>query len=350
MITAASQLGAKVVYRAWLTNEVAMLVPAGRAKTLATLPGIERISLDDITFHATSYGGQQARNQTLTSALLANGYDSNVQNRVNGGTPIRIGVVEYTELDQVNEHWLNGGHVGYRDWVGGPNRVIQQYDCTTGTCSQHNSWAPWSTKPSHGSKVTFIAAGSIEQNQSSLFPGWSTADQISRSGQAREAKIYYYLIHWGADVVAAINRAVADGVDIINMSYTGGNCEGLDHDPGQNPTFKSATDSGVLFVASVGNKGSYSQTECRVGYPAYLPDVIGVTGLDTHAKPNDYNTTILSNGASARGRVPIRLSTGVPDVSASLKGRIFDEVERKIGVDDSGKSTVNRRADRVVHQ
>ena len=68
---------------------------------------------------------------------------------------------------------------------------------------------------------------------------WSTQDSSTASGS-------------GVDLLAAINAAVADGVDVINYSISGTRNNFLD---GVEIAFLNAADAGVFVSASAGNDG-----------------------------------------------------------------------------------------------
>jgi len=73
---------------------------------------------------------------------------------------------------------------------------------------------------------------------------WSTQDGSTASG-------------FGADLVAAIDQAVADGVDVINYSISGTTINFLD---GAEVAFLFAADAGVFVAASAGNSGPATGT------------------------------------------------------------------------------------------
>src|SRR6185312_11090843 len=80
--------------------------------------------------------------------------------------------------------------------------------------------APAAGAKAHGMVVAGIAAGSIEDGEDPNYTGIHTVDQRDRSGIAKEAVILYYrggdgsVLSWRY----AIQQAVADGADVINLS------------------------------------------------------------------------------------------------------------------------------------
>lgn len=93
------------------------------------------------------------------------------------------------------------------------------------------------------------------------------------SGMAPRARISAYKALWStqdgstasgftSDLVAAIDQAVADGVDVINYSISGTQTNFLD--PAQ-VSFLFAADAGVFVAASAGNSGPASSTVAHPG-------------------------------------------------------------------------------------
>lgn len=99
----------------------------------------------------------------------------------------------------------------------------------------------------------------------------------------------------GAALLAAINDAVADGVDVINYSIGGGS-----RDPWEDPSalaFLDARAAGVFVSASAGNSGPGAQT---IGSPSNSPWVTSV-GASTH---NRVLVSSVTNLNSSGGTLP----------------------------------------------
>jgi subtilisin family serine protease len=115
----------------------------------------------------------------------------------------------------------------------------------------------------HGSHTASTAAGNHGQNV--VIDG---ASYGKASGMAPAAMIAVYKVCWegkenvaagcaGADLVAAIDDAVADGVDVINFSI--GGADAGPFDPVE-LAFLGAADAGVFVAASAGNSGPAAST------------------------------------------------------------------------------------------
>ncbi|MGO4596658.1 S8 family peptidase [Terrabacter sp. 2RAF25] len=134
------------------------------------------------------------------------------------------------------------------------------------------------------------------------------------SGMAPRARISVYKALWstqsgdtasgsGSDIVAAIDQAVADGVDVINFSISGTSTNFAD------PTeiaFLFAADAGVFVSASAGNSGP---TPSTVAHPSPW---ITTVAAGTHPRASLGDLT-LGNGTVMTGA-----STATKDVSGAL--------------------------------
>jgi subtilisin family serine protease len=122
----------------------------------------------------------------------------------------------------------------------------------------------------------------------------------SISGMAPRARIAAYKVCWetgtggscfNSDSVAAIDQAVADGVDVINFSISGTQTNFLDP---VEVAFLFAADAGVFVAASAGNSGPASSTVAHPG--PWLTTV----AAGTHNRNGEGSAT-LGNGATYYG-------------------------------------------------
>ena len=124
---------------------------------------------------------------------------------------------------------------------------------------------------------------------------WSTQDGTEASGAT-------------SDIVAAIDQAVADGVDVINFSVSGTTTDLLDP---MEAAFLAAAEAGVFVSASAGNDGPAATT---VAHPS--PWVTTVAA-DTHNRTTTATVTF-GNGATYTGSSLATTSAGpAPLVYAS---------------------------------
>lgn len=126
---------------------------------------------------------------------------------------------------------------------------------------------------------------------------WSTEDGSTASGTT-------------SDLVAAIDQAVADGVDVINYSISGTQTNFLD--PAE-LAFLSAADAGVFVAASAGNSGPTTST---VAHPS--PWVTTVAA-GTHNR-NGFGSVTLGNGTTYTGASIANAVGPAPLVNSTAAG------------------------------
>ena len=153
----------------------------------------------------------------------------------------------------------------------------------------------------------------------------------SISGIAPRARIAAYKVCWGGsaggcagvDSVAAIDQAVADGVDVINFSISGTSTNF--RDPVE-IAWLNAADMGVFVAASAGNSGPASST---VAHPSPW---ITTVAAGTHNRKGEGNVTIgsvtytgVSVAARAVGPLPTinAYEAGLAGVSSSAAALCF---------------------------
>jgi len=179
----------------------------------------------------------------------------------------------------------------------------------------------------HGTHVATTAGGNA--NVAATGPA---AVFGSVSGIAPRARIAAYKVCWetGAggscfttDSVAAIDQAVADGVDVINFSISGSRTNF--RDPVE-IAFLFAADAGVFVAASAGNSGPTSSTVAHPG--PWLTTV----AAGTHNRDGVGSTTLGNSATYTGASVATALSTkplinaadaGLPGADAQLVALCF---------------------------
>ncbi|MEX2496217.1 MAG: S8 family serine peptidase [Woeseia sp.] len=170
----------------------------------------------------------------------------------------------------------------------------------------------------HGSHTAGIAAGN-EGPQNTL-------NSLPVSGVAPRARIAAYKVCWvprvgrsgcaSSDSAAAIDQAVADGVDVINFSIGGASTVFASPD---DIAFLFAANAGVFVATSNGNAGPGAQT---TGTPAGVPWITAVGA----AQDNEvFNLVAKVNAPAGIAGDKVALE-GASPVSLASTGTITDEV------------------------
>ncbi len=229
------------------------------------------------------------------------------------------------------------------------NKVIgaQVFDATFKSTGLPYAWTEFQGSPrdvtGHGTHTSSTAAGNAKSQAIA-----NTNDVGPISGIAPRARIAAYKVCWtwfnaaiGAnqnncwtgDSVAAIDKAVADGVDVINFSISGTTTNLLDP---VEQAFLNATAAGVFVSASAGNSGPTAST---VAHPSPWITTVANSTHDRffRADANFGNGTIYNGASQSQGlpATPMILST-----NAGLAGADPEQVRQcYVGTLDASKVT-----------
>lgn len=159
---------------------------------------------------------------------------------------------------------------------------------------------------SHGSHTASTAAGNYGVQATGVAAPFGKI-----SGMAPRARIAAYKVCWNgddggctsSDSVAAIDQAVADGVDVINFSISGTSSNFLDP---VEVAFLFASKAGVFVAASAGNSGP---TVSTVNHPSPWLTTVAAS---THSRASEATLT-LGNGNTYTG-----VSSNVTPVTGSV--------------------------------
>ncbi|MCO5124414.1 MAG: S8 family serine peptidase [Rhizobacter sp.] len=231
------------------------------------------------------------------------------------GIPAKTGRLAYQPLAGFGADQCQTGE----DWTAADcnNKIVaaRYYNAGYGGDAGIDADRPWEFNSArdyngHGTHTGSTAGG----NYRTPTTGEAVALGSSVSGMAPRARIAVYQALWStedastaggttSDLVAAIDDAVADGVDVINYSISGTQTNFLD--PAE-VAFLFAADAGVFVSASAGNSGPTAST---VAHPSPW---ITTVAAGTHPR-NGSGSVTLGDGQTFQGA-----SLAAEEVSADL--------------------------------
>ncbi len=314
--TLASVGGGKKLYNyGFVFNGFAADLTAAQASKLSQMPGVLTVTKDEIRKFDT------ASTPAFLGLTGASGFWAKAK-----GENVVIGIVDsgiwpehpsFSDRTGANGNASKDGKLGYQQipgWHGKctPGEAFAASDCNQkligaqffnagfgGNAGIKASFPYEFNSPrdadGHGSHTASTAGGNAD------VPATGPAAVFgSISGIAPRARISAYKVCWGnngeggcagVDSVAAIDQAVADGVDVINFSISGTSTNF--RDPVE-IAFLFAADAGVFVAASAGNSGPNAST---VAHPSPW---ITTVAAGTHNR-NGLGSVTLGNGATYTG-------------------------------------------------
>ena len=316
-----SRVGREVPVRHQYTrafNGMALELTAAEAGRIATLPGVRRVH-PEVEYRLQSDAGP--------AWIGAPGIWDGTQT---GGLPgtkgegMVIGIID-TGINMDHPSFANVGGDGYNhtnprgagNYVGWCNPSNPDYDPAL-VCNDkligvwaYPSWNGPEDTNGHGTQLASVAAGNVVNVP-------VTASLVRTiSGTAPHANLIAYNACgsygycYSSEVIAAIDQAVDDGVDVLNVSFAGGS-----YDPWNDlvsQALLAAREAGVFIASAAGNGGSYYGS---ISSPASAPWVLAV-GASTHNRQFSSLFRGLSGGSNpppvARG-----LSWTAPTIAAPV--------------------------------
>ncbi len=273
---ALAAVGATKIYDYTITNNgVATRLTAKQAARLADSPGVVALHKDALAQPLTTASPE------FLGLTQPGGLWSQLGGAANAGAGVVVGVIDTgiwpesrsfaggtgipvpsdwngacTKGELFNKHHCNDKLIGARFYLAGFGR---QFVSTDDYLSARDG-------DGHGSHTASTAAGRVVGGVT--VDGRQIDDGVA-AGMAPGAKVAAYKVCWegkpgidpgcfNSDSVAAINDAVADGVDVINFSIGGGS-ESDVLDPVEQ-AFRGASNAGVFVAASAGNSGPGAST------------------------------------------------------------------------------------------
>jgi subtilisin family serine protease len=274
-------------------NGFAAALSATEAAAVARLPGVAGVQKDFVRQPVTDAGPEWIG---APAVWAGSGGPSATK-----GEGIVVGVID-TGINFTHPSFAEVGGDGH-DHTNPRGQFYGLCDPVLGTpfCNDKliGVWDFTGTSPAddngHGSHTASTAAGNAH-TATIHAPTITLSREIS--GVAPHANLITYKACVpagcvGASLTAAIDQAIADGVDVINYSIGGGPTNPWDD--ADSESFLGARDAGVFVATSAGNDGPGPET---VGSPANAPWVMSI-GASTHNRLLANSLVGLSGGGSA---------------------------------------------------
>jgi len=239
-----------------LMNTIIIRTPADNYRAIRNLPGVKKVYFSRLRKALLDSAGTAQNAQNLWTA---------VGGRMNAGKGIKIGIID-SGIDIKNK-MFSGAGLTFPNGFPKYNNSNQAFTNSKVIVARSYVTQTAIDDFGHGSFVAGCAAGEPVD-----------APLASISGMAPGAYLGNYdVLDWSgsttsAAIVSAVDDAVADGMDVINLSIGS-----LDYLPPEEnaeyQTLEKAVQAGLIVTVAAGNAGSGTYT---IGSPGTMPDVITV--------------------------------------------------------------------------
>jgi subtilisin family serine protease len=256
-------VGGKIKYTYNIVDAIAASIPEKAIEALRKNPNVRYVELDGIVY---------ALDEELDNSWGVKHIGAGVvHDSGNKGVGVKIAIID-TGIDYTHSD-LELNYKGGFDFV---NSVDANEDGDYDDPGDTKDEDPMDDN-GHGTHVAGIVA--------------ALDDNIGVVGVAPEADLYALKVldetgsGWMSDVVAAIDWATLNGMQVINMSLGGGELNTLEE------ACLAAEGEGLLLIASAGNNGNPPGRGDNVGYPAAYSSVIAVAATDQNDKRARWSST-----------------------------------------------------------
>jgi hypothetical protein len=353
LVTQLKQVGASHITGLSILNAVAAAMPAAEARALSQTKGVKEVVPDGtiIIGDATSQTTTVAGSQVQKPALPATAADGQQSCNAPGGKPL----LEPEALTSIHDASDNPnapgeassiatgqgvivGNVDADTLAGNPNLirpngqhvVIDAPDPTENVFSDEFN----------GDVSTIAAQGTVTYTYASQLPfsnipakcsfrivGDATGASLLTTGFFSDTNSAGQIVAPESQVIAGLQDAVNEGVNVVSESYGFGALPGANDDLLE-PTNDAMVAAGVVVVESAGDSGSSGTVEA----PADDPNVIDAGGTNdlrllaqadgyTKGWENDNMTTLSSGGTAPNGAVVDLVAPGYLALAAAGAGQ-----------------------------
>ncbi|WP_081644588.1 S8 family serine peptidase [Arenimonas oryziterrae] len=296
-----------------VNNGIAIDLTAAEAEKLKTVDGVRRVRLDFVRHPLTDRGPRWIKATTIWDGTATGGISKKGEGMIVGviDTGVHAAHDSFKSVGPVDgyTHINPRGATTYGLCPTTPGlcttKLIGVWDLTTGANDgEANNGLDNPAGTGHGTHTASTTAGNT---LNITITSGALTSNVQMSGVAPHANIITYKACeatascQGSWILAAIQQATADGVDVINYSIGGGPTDpwanfnvsaGTDDD---SEAFLAARNAGVTVAAAAGNDGPAPGTH---GNPANSPWVLGV-GAVTHDRAISNRLVDMAGGATA---------------------------------------------------
>jgi hypothetical protein len=321
------QVGATKITQLSLLNAVAATIPAAEANALRSTPGIKAVVPDGtivigdgasstptvapsrVQIPASTTGAQQACSPTPNTPLLEPEALTSIHDASNDPSATQEASSIATGTGVIV------GNVDANTLAGNPNMI--RPDGTHVIIDAPNPSENVFSDEFNGDVSTIGAQGTVTYTYASQLPysnippictfqikGDATGASILSTGYFTDTNALGQIVAPESQVIAGLQQAVSEGVNVVSESYGYGALPGASDDL-LVPTNQAMVKAGVVVVESAGDSGSSGTVEA----PADNPDIIDVaatTDMRLLAQADGYvngweddNMTTLSSGGTA---------------------------------------------------
>ncbi len=347
------QVGATHITNLSLLNAVAATMPAAEAQALSHSAGVKEVVPDGtiILSDATTSTPTVAPSKVQTSTIPATATDGQQLCSTSPDKPM-LEPEELTSIHDASDDPSDGpqassiatgtgviiGNVDADTLAGNPNMIrpdgshviIDAPDPTENVFSDEfngdvsTMGAQGTVTYSYGSQLPF---SNIPPTCTFRIQGDATGASILTTGYFTDTNSQGQVVAPESQVIAGLQTAVSEGVNVVSESYGYGALPGANDDLLQ-PTNQAMVKAGVVVVESSGDSGSSGTVEA----PADNPDVIdvgGTTDLRLLAQADGYTNgwlddnmaTLSSGGTAPNGRVVDLVAPGYLGLAAAGVGQ-----------------------------
>ena len=349
LVTQLKQVGATHITGLSILNAVAAAMPASEARALSQTKGVKEVVPDGtiIIGDATPQTKTVAASQVRKSAIPAKAADGQQLCNSNSSKPL----IEPEALTSIHDtsapppsstatgQGVIVGNVDADTLAGNPNMirpngqhvVIDAPDPTENVFSDEFN----------GDVSTIAAQGTVTYTYASQLPfsnipakcsfrivGDATGASLLTTGFFSDTNSAGQIVAPESQVIAGLQDAVNEGVNVVSESYGFGALPGANDDLLE-PTNDAMVAAGVVVVESAGDSGSSGTVEA----PADDPNVIDAAGSNdlrllaqadgyTKGWENDNMTTLSSGGTAPNGAVVDLVAPGYLALAAAGAGQV----------------------------